>query len=335
MSTCGGTSATLLLLLDVASAVTSRQYGLQGTVMMSNGGVGLSFLASNQSITHVHIPKTAGATYKILMLGIMPPNHILRSNEFAARSLAESSPTSFLVTQMRRPRSHLISMFMHCKYFTYSPSIIRQDRALGFPTFGENGTGADIRGLELWLDHALAVRDQEEKQSIAVNGTTEPLQGTHIAQQAGMDQILHFDPLSYACYSPWNPQSRLLLMGPLYANHHIEPPVADVLAALATYDHVGTLELFNASACLLFVQLNAGSTPLGCGSSFDDADPRMTIPPTVEHGIPHLDESAVPPAVLAKIDKLTTTDQATYAWVADALSDRLRLAKIAEDAAPR
>jgi len=298
---------------------------------MQLGSLSFGALEHKQEITHVHIPKTAGTSVARLLetSGFFPKGHALRSHERVPEDQTGRASGSFMVTGLREPRSHVISQFMHCKYHdTKADRHIRPTRRrLGFPTLDKPGKSEDVHGLDRWLDHALENREKMEAEAAS---NPKPW---------AINALLHQDPLQYVCYSPWNPQSRFLLQGqgPVADGHQVEPALADVVATLTAYDHIGTSELYNASACLLFSQMNSGTVPSGCGQKDDrekGGHKHMALPKMQYHGVPQLDEKSVPCATLAKIDELTKIDRAVYAWVSDALREQLRNTGIREDASP-
>jgi len=255
----------------------------------------------------------------------VPHGHKMTSHEEAPH---DKDP-GFLITGLREPRSLLMSQFMHCKYHnTVADRAIRpKRRELGFPTLDDSGRESDIVGLERWLDHAISNRAEMEEVATKLMS----------AHRGDMVKLLHQDSLQYLCYSPWNPQSRLILAGnqpTTVEKAHLEPSPADVLAVLSTYAHVGTSELYNASACLLYAQLNDGALPRGCGYVESSKRKSLVLPKMQYHNIPQLSESDVPCSVLTKMDKLTTTDQVAYLWTTHALQKRLVATGIREHALP-
>jgi hypothetical protein len=160
-------------------------------------------LDEGQPIYFTHIPKAGGTSFV--------KNVLFQQARAGSRAMtAENAPPpnvarrAMLVTMLRRPRAHVVSLFMHCKYYSgeawagtgfigthFGGGAIHDDHldADHFPTYNESGTEADVRGLEEWVDHAL---EQQTSESLEAPLEQPP-------QTAGVDS-LHFDPLAYGCY---------------------------------------------------------------------------------------------------------------------------------------
>ena len=182
-----------------------------------------------KSVFFAHIPKTGGSSFADILPSLLPPAAQLTHRE-RSPNRNELDAGTFLATMLRAPRSHVLSQFMHCLYFRGKEERKRlregyfSDQFPGASIVGTRSTGAPTRitlnaelaALGAWLDRALA--DNRASRSVAeLQREPQSPSGSHppAARKGRMDGAIdqiHFDPFMWGCYSPWNMQSRVLIL---------------------------------------------------------------------------------------------------------------------------
>ena len=287
-----------------------------------------------------HIPKTAGESLTSMLHKIIAreDEHGLAFIERERAPDASELLANMAVTVLRSPRQHVLSQFMHCKYFR--PRREKPDPgnelygryidAMHFPTYNQSGEEADLRGLEQWVDHALST---DPRASVEVNATWPrashaPLKAP-TGRLAGAVDSLHFDAYMFGCYSPWNLQSRTLALSQP-AKSSLRPEWDEIESSLEQYSLVGVSEHLDASLCITAV-VALGVLPPACAESTGVYRSPIHDVPHESHGIPHLDEGSVPERVLRKIDELTTVDLQAYKWARDRFLSWMCALKVRRD----
>jgi len=233
-------------------------------------------------------------------------------------------------TTLRSPRSHLLSMYLQCHTWREGPAPYLDEFPKAVDSSGPLDESAAADALHRWLRYF------------------DPHKWRHadaVRQRSGQ----HND---FNCYNPLSMQTRALTcgLGRNTSQHHVlgdEPPtthypsVAAALAGLGTMDHVGLIELFAESWCLLLWRAGATPLPASCdcrvraqaqqarqqqvgaqqdheqdGTADELATRSNSRTDDVHHPdraiLPRLTVAGLPADVLATMDRLTPADRAVY-----------------------
>jgi hypothetical protein len=228
------------------------------------------------------------------------------------------------VTMVRSPRSHAISMYMHCQFSAEQKTnfkIKEQNRNI-FPLKGEDMKKEDvIRGFDNWLDYMLNMDDTKFINTID----------------------------SFDCYTPWNLQSRMMTCNIKSKHHHgaqiirkgyyneqfqkdnnihipkIEPDWDDVKDIILSNKmaFIGLTEHYKESVCIIHY-IHSKTMPSHCDCTTQQQ--QQTKLQNRTHGVPHLlDVSDLSLSTLRKIDEITKVDVMTYQLSQKIFNETLQL----------
>ena len=286
-------------------------------------------------VRFLHIAKCGGHSLHDLFehavaSGQLPSQHDLGLGEGCLRTvpMQPRNPSHAYVraTTLRSPRSHLLSMYLQCHTWREGPAPYLDEFPKAVDGNGPLEERAAADALHRWLRYF------------------DPHKWRH-ADAVQLRSGLHND---FACYNPLSMQARALTcgIGRNTSQHHVfgdEPPtthypsVAAALAGLGTMDHVGLIELFAESWCLLLWRAGATPLPASCdcraraqaqqarqqqvGAEQDGAADELATHSNsrtddVQHPdratLPKLTVGGLPADVLATMDRLTPADRAVY-----------------------
>lgn len=284
-----------------------------------------------RNIRLVHVAKTGGASLReeLTLLSFDVDSQETCWPSFVA-SRASASNNSLFVVVLRAPRSHVRSMFIHCRNHKGARMGRGAERPGSLAALPNNATG-----YELWLDHFLTPgwRSDSFEQANADRAS----KYTRQADQAPGARRELID----GCLNPWNMQARTMVcrydaetgsshfVGTTGAIEQLERPDLELaMTYLEATDVVAVTELYHESICVL-VHRASGTLPSFCDcdrSTYDDddddSDPqreRANVTGAYEHvheqhhserydTIPNEPDSST----ASKIDQLTSVDAALY-----------------------
>jgi len=290
-------------------------------------------------IAMVHIAKCGGTSTtemvrKLHELGVLrlvgysaaDPQSGLQTGEACLHSFtrqqrrADPAAPLLLGTVLRSPRAHVLSQYLYCHVLEHH---LAHD---AFPRADAPGGRTPADGFRLWLEH---FDTRTWRHAAAEPAST----GAHN---------------DYNCYNPTSMMARQLTCslgrrGHNTSAHHVlgdepaaatAPNASEALLALNRMQHVGLLELFLESWCLLAWHAGAVTLPPSCDCRARQAAPRLARTTEVhtnaiqEHAqLPALSLGALPAAVPPLIDALTEADQLLYRAGAARVVRELRAAE--------
>lgn len=228
-----------------------------------------------------------------------------------------------VVTMIRSPRSHAISMYMHCQYSKRNNEMHKQNQNI-FPLKGEEDMKKEdlIRGFDNWLDYMLNMDD------------------TKFIKKSD----------SFDCYTPWNLQSRMMTCNIKEHRHtgaqiirndyyhdekfqkdnniqipKIEPKWDDVKDIILSNKmaFIGLTEHYKESVCIIHY-IHSKTMPSHCDCTTQQQ--QQTKLQNRTHGVPHLlDVSDLSLSTLRKIDEITKVDVMTYQLSQKIFNETLQL----------
>lgn len=291
--------------------------------------------ALREQLVLVHVPKTAGTSLKhdLLETHSLP---VAQSLEHCAPSLRDASPDARLVVVVRRPRAHVLSQFMHCKYFHSGkrdahshPAFDRaEDDALGFARWVEHFANHTRR---LALQQRRAVEDFACYNPLNMQSRYLTCRGLDHVDPAGRQcqflKVRH-RPRGYDCF----PRAHRCF-GP----DDCVPSWPHVLAGLHEVPIVGVTEHYFETVCLVVLRMT-GSLPAGCdcasraNSTAPAAARESAAEPEgrlhrIRHGLPERHERDVPAGTWRVVDQITRVDSRLYAVALQRFLDDVRAAE--------
>jgi len=173
-----------------------------GTVAAGDHGEEIRFPASGAQTYLAHVPKAGGMSLVEEISRIL--NATLFPRLLSRESMAENR-SDYVITQLRAPRQHVISQYMHCRESPMAQYYQQQSRH----PFPRPELVAD--GLAAWIGH-----------DFKVSGS------------------IHFEK-HFRCYNPRNMQTRFIL-GPT-SSTKLATAESAAIDVLGTVDVVSVLEL--------------------------------------------------------------------------------------------
>lgn len=246
---------------------------------------------NNMTIASLHIPKTAGKSFK----KDLP--FLTQNDETCLSALPyfnkKVEKVNYTIAIFRSPRAHILSQYMHCRYRDNQNGRSKRKREKwpALPESMTDGGGiskeSHIRGLDTWLSHML------------------------VSNLETMEDSFH-------CYTPWNLQSRMLtcnikernaagaqiLVNQKYPQSK-EPPWDQVQTAVQSLDFAGLTEHFAESVCVTH-WLHSRSMPDSCDCQKVEETLNVTHD---RHNMPKVIELAdLSDDMLKKMDDLSKVD---------------------------
>mmetsp|Transcript_95679 Transcript_95679/g.270768 ORF Transcript_95679/g.270768 Transcript_95679/m.270768 type:complete len:361 (-) Transcript_95679:111-1193(-) len=228
-------------------------------------------------VFHLHVPKTAGASLADDMRNIFPSwrTKLISREGCFSRGIQEHA--SQVVTMLRRPRDHVLSLYTHC---TTSPEHHR---------FRSDSQWATMPGsFDAWVRTWAALQEQGKNTSLA-------------------------DP-PFLCYNPTNLQSFLLSCDRLRSHEFFRFHSVDSALAVRNMREaffVGITEAYQESLCLFHAKV-CGSLPRYCdrdnAEAWDSFSATHNLHGVKRHSLVGLSEQA-----LQAIDAFTDMDRGLYA----------------------
>ena len=238
-------------------------------------------------VLFLHIPKTAGASFKRDMNSY--GNFNLTKTEFCYQELLQfgnhSDKLPYMVTFLRNPRSHVLSQFFECKYDLWG-KVTTMNTA--FPR-----NSSDVEDFILWVNHFYEYwKISSDKKLWNINNASV------------VDD--------FNCYTPYNMQARAL-SNECVDSHHDHSSINYInLTSYVDNFHslpfVGVVEYFRVSFCMVWFYVGEKFTrarDLFCRESYEQSH--------VRHGVPdHSDITLYPDSVWDKVDEMTQLDLKLY-----------------------
>lgn len=293
----------LLLLLLTAAALDESPINLSALPSPTL----FRFLASEPAVNIMHIPKTAGSSFREeVNANHAFPSYNMPHTEFChqyMRSHYGNASQSYLVSFFRTPRSHVYSQYLECKY---DPLFIRRTKDYNFPR-----PKSHVKGFKVWINHFYSSWNQV------------------------MDERLNITHDHFNCYHPYNMQTRYLAQTCPRSAHNIEDnmtwkTVLQAIEIMNSLPFIGLTEYYNASMCLfwfyvqkpLLWQRFCSPKPLLSSqrvateaqgtSSKSKTSPQEHM--HITHFVPKHSLEDIDEKTWLKVDALTRLDQVTYRY---------------------
>jgi len=323
-----------------AYKMPEQRSGSDGDALSQHSATTVSHPYEMHSYAFMHIPKTGGTSFirdlpVFLNMDIQEIKQNMKGFCDGCEHCLSDFKGKHVLTLFRRPRAHVYSQFLHCKYSRWGQDEVTKT------TFRNDTLGDDsapsrdtpTKGFRQWLLHFLndwepsrdLVRSHRAARSVRLRSLSHTqreiwLRSTRDPNQRWLRGTPSVWGDQYNCYNPMNMQSRSLVCSAddvkKYPSSHFavtreDPPVAQGLKEVEDVFWAGINEHYVPSLCLLQYKLGK---PLadGCDCGKRDEFVRHKLH-HIDHGLPkHSVSRDVTMADLALIDELTKADHVIY-----------------------
>ena len=270
----------IIILIFCLPFHSSKEYSIQDYGLRKKG------VKKHQEIIFVHIPKTAGMSFRFTINnhGKFGAEHTEKCYvELYEKYIKKNDGEPFSVAFFRSPRAHVLSQFLECKYDNWGK---RVTKGTEFPRHA-----SDRKDFEVWVNYFYDSWNKKNE-----NATRE----------------IELD--SFHCYHPYNLQSRAM-SDDCIAQHYLSPTQSTKGMGIIAIENmmsltcVGITELYAASLCLFWVKAGHTETmDLFCNPALESYYSESHV----THHVPEHKTSDIHEGIWKKVDKMTLFDLILY-----------------------